>query len=138
MQLVSPIDIEDAMRKDLSELIESDSPITSCFAPPPPDTLSAKSLMVTSLGGTSATAVSNEHDVSVDVWADTPAEAMAAANWAAGRVASLPLRQFSSGRHYVTAEINALPYLNPDPNRPLLPRATFRATVNIRGLALRI
>ena len=56
------------------------------------------------------------------------------ANLAAGIIASLPLR--SLPRHYYTADINALPYLNPDPNRPLLARATFRATVNIRGKAL--
>ena len=132
MQLVKPIDIEDALRTDLATLESG----WTCFAPPAPDNLAAKSLMVTSLGGAPETEVSNAHDVSIDVWADTMAEAVEMANKAAGYIASLPLRTFASGRHYLTAEINALPYINPDPNRPLLPRATFRATVGIRGTAL--
>lgn len=132
MQLVKPIDIEDALRTDLATLESG----WTCFAPPAPDNLAAKSLMVTSLGGAPQTEVSNAHDVSIDVWAATIEDAVKMANDAAGYVASLPLRTFASGRQYLTAEINALPYINPDPNRPLLPRATFRATVSIRGTAL--
>ena len=132
MQLVKPIDIEDALRTDMAEAAEQ----WTCFAPPAPDDLAAGSLMVTSLGGGPATAVSFDHDVSIDCWASTMAAAMQMANDAAGIVASLPLREFASGNCYLTAEINALPYINPDPNRPLLPRATFRATVGIRGTAI--
>lgn len=132
MQLVKPIDIEDALRTDIGAVKEA----WKCFAPPAPDNLAASSLMVTSLGGAPATEVSNDHDVSIDVWASTIEDAMDMANDAAGIVATLPLRAFASGNHYLTAEINALPYINPDPNRPLLPRATFRATVGIRGTAI--
>ena len=132
MQLVKPIDIEDALRTDMAEAAEQ----WTCFAPPAPDDLAAGSLMVTSLGGGPATAVSFDHDVSIDCWAPTMAAAMQMASDAAGIVASLPLREFASGNCYLTAEINALPYINPDPNRPLLPRATFRATVGIRGTAI--
>lgn len=135
MQLVAPIDIEDALRTDIGAVCASLQMTVKCFAPPPPDDLSAGSLMVTSVGGASATEVSNEHDVSIDVWAKTPADAMELACKAAGIVASLPLRE-SASRQYKTAEVNALPYLNPDPNRPLLPRATFRATVGVRGTAV--
>lgn len=132
MQLVKPIDIEDALRTDMAEVVSQ----WTCFAPPAPDDLAVGSLMVTSLGGAPATAVSFDHDVSIDCWAPTMAAAMQMANDAAGIVASLPLREFASGNCYLTAEINALPYINPDPNRPLLPRATFRATVGIRGTAI--
>lgn len=131
MQLVKPIDIEDALRTDIAEAINDSS--VSCFAPPAPDNLAAPSVMVTSLGGAPASEVSNEHDVSIDVWGDTMADAMDGANYFAGLITSLPLWTFASGRSYSTAEINALPYINPDPNRPLIPRATFRATVGIRG-----
>lgn len=140
MQLVKPIDIEDALRTDMAEAVtpstEGAKPLWTCFAPPAPDDLAAGSLMVTSLGGGPATEVSFDHDVSIDCWAPTMAAAMQMANDAAGIVASLPLREFASGNCYLTAEINALPYINPDPNRPLLPRATFRATVGIRGTAI--
>lgn len=138
MQLVQPVDIEDALRLDIDEAQPDLEPGWTCFAPPARDDLHPGCLMVTSVGGAPATAVSNDHDVSVDVWAETDAAAMEMANTAAGIVASLPFKALSSGRQYATAEINALPYINPDPNRPLLPRATFRATVGIRGRAVSI
>lgn len=131
MQLVKPIDIEDALRIDLAAFNGA-----MFFAPPAPDDLSANSVQVMSVGGAPQTAVSFEHDVRVDCWAATPAAAISLANEVAGIVASLPLREIASGRQYVTAELDALPYLNPDPNRPLLPRASFRATVGIRGEAV--
>ena len=43
------------------------------------------------------------------------------------------MRTSASGVAWTTAETN-LPYPNPDPYRPLLPRATFRATVGARGV----
>ena len=39
---------------------------------------------------------------------------------------------YESGRDWKSAEVG-VPYNNPDPNRPLIPRCTFRATVGIRG-----
>ena len=131
MQLVRPIDIENALRVDLAQFLDAD-----VFAPPAPDDISAGSVQVMSVGGAPQSAVSNEHDVRVDCWAATPADAIALANEAAGIVASLPLRDMDSGRHYLTASLNALPYLNPDPNRPLLPRASFRAELGIRGIPI--
>ncbi len=117
------------MRTDLAAILGSGY---SVFAPPQPDALAANSVMVTSLGGASHDEVSNEHDVSIDVWASTEAAAVTLANDVAGYVASLPMRAAS----YKDAYINALPYINPDPTRPLLPRVTFRATVTVRGGAL--
>ena len=127
MQLVAPIDIEDALRVDLAELIEG----VIFFAPPAPDDLSAGSVQIMSVGGAPQTEVSNEHDVRVDCWAATQAAAISLANEISGIIATLPVRETAT--HYVTASLNALPYLNPDPNRPLLPRASFRATLGVRG-----
>ena len=127
MQLVKPIDIEDALRIDIS--LEG----VSCFAPPAPDNLLPDSVCFTVVGGASMFAVGHEYDVSVDCWAMTDAAALDLANTICGEVCSLPLKTLESGRHYVTSDVNAIPYLNPDPLRPTLPRATFRATVGIRG-----
>ena len=129
MQLVAPIDIEDALRADLAEFGDA----AHYFAPPAPDDLTADSVQVMSVDGAPQTAVSNEHDVRVDCWAATPAEAFELANATAGIIASLPMRTPASGRHYKTARLDALPYLNPDTNRPLIPRVSFRAAVGIRG-----
>lgn len=135
MQIVSPIDIEDALRIDLSEIV----PDTTFYASPVPDDLGADedsvedTVAFTQLGGGAASPVSNEHDVSVDVWAETPGRAFALANKIHGIIVSLPVRQFKSGRDYKSAAA-LLPYINPDPARPLIPRYTFSATIGIRGI----
>jgi len=129
MQLVKPIDIEAALSADLGEKLSG----VTCCAPPAPDDLASDTVCVTNVGGGAQSPVSYEHDVSIDCWAATPAAAMELANNVAGYVAALPILTFTSGRCYATSEINATPYLNPDPYRPLLPRATFRASVGIRG-----
>lgn len=131
MQISAPIDIEDALRADVGGLCE-----LRCFAPPAPDSLAPGSVCFTSVGGTAQTEVSHEYSVSVDCWAKDYAQAMADANEVAGIVAALPFMELPSGRCYVTAEINATPYINPDPLRPTLPRATFRAEVGIRGASI--
>ena len=130
MQVVAPIDVEDALRADLSALL----PGMRCYAPPPHD-VAAGDLMVTRTGGAPSTAVTHEHDVSVDVWAATDADAMAMADEACGAVASLPLRDTSVEWKAVRAMV---PYPNPDPDRPLLSRATFTATLTCRGNPIRI
>lgn len=133
MQVVSPIDIEDALRIDLGELMPTmgDEAVAYC-APPAPDVLTPLAVCVTCLGGGQQSVVSHEYDLSVDCWADSYEEAVRLANKVQGIVSSLPYRTTASGRQYATADA-MVPYLNPDPRRPLLPRATFRSTVGIRG-----
>jgi hypothetical protein len=128
MQIVKPVDIEDALRVDLATLL----PKVSVYAQPAPDDLAANSVCVNCLGGFPTSPVSHGYDVLVDVWAKTPGAAMELACTVQGLVASLPVRSFASGNDWKTAEANP-PYNNPDPNRPRIPRCTFRATVGIRG-----
>lgn len=134
MQIVQPIDIEDALRVDVGEYASD----VLCCAQPAPDDLTTPCACFMDVGGVSATIVSHEYSVRVDVWADTYAEANSIADWIAGIVASLPLRDPESGRHYLTAEINSTPYLNPDPMRPTLPRASFRAELALRGVPVQL
>lgn len=126
MQIVDPIDVEDAARADLADMLAE----ARCFAPPAPDDLAAGDVMVTSLGGPPLTEVVHEYDLSVDVWGATEAEAAMLAAAAAGAIGALPLL----GAHaaWKTARASA-PYINPDPKRPTLPRYTFAATVAARG-----
>lgn len=131
MQVVSTIDIEDALRVDVAEWL--DEGVITC-APPAPDDLLPGTICFTSLGGSAQSVVSHEYDVSVDTWAATIEDAIELANQAQGIVASLPYRVTSSSRQYATASAMA-PYINPDTRRPLIPRVTFRATVGIRGVA---
>ena len=128
MQIVNPIDVEDALRVDLAELLTE----TDVYAQPAPDDLAANSVCVNCLGGFPTSPVSHGYDVLIDVWGETPGAAMSLANTVAGYVASLPVRPFESGNEWKTAETNP-PYNNPDPNRPRIPRCSFRATLGIRG-----
>ena len=73
MQVVRPIDIEDALRVDVAEFLDQD---VSCCAPPAPDDLVPMTVCFTSLGGGSQSVVSHEYDLSVDVWASTIEDAV--------------------------------------------------------------
>lgn len=126
MQIVAPVDVEDAIREDVGALVAA-----KCCAPPAPDDLRPNTVCFTSLGGRAQTEVSHIYRISVDCWASTDAEAVALACEVAGIVSSLPVRKLA--HEWKTSSLNATPYLNPDPLRPTLPRATFAADVSLRG-----
>lgn len=134
MQIVEPMDIEDALRIDVGEVLKTCNlkPRAKCTASPAPDDLKAHTVTFTQLGGAEQSEVSHVYDVSVDVWAAKPGDALKLANKVQGIIASLPMRVFSSGRQYKTADAR-IPYPNPDPNRPRLPRFSFNASIGIRG-----
>ena len=126
MQVVSPIDIEDALRIDLSTLKSG----TRFFAPPIPPDLTANDVLITRVGGARASGASHEYDVSIDCYADNEADAVTLSNAVHGLVSSLPLQ--STATQYNDASAN-LPYANHDPRAPQLARQTFRATVICPG-----
>lgn len=130
MQAVIPIDVEHGLSDDLAEIWGH-----AGYAPPIPpgypDGLPCA--CVTEVGGTDATMVTYEHDVSVDVWAPTWAAAMEEARMLAGILLQLPYRETASGRQWLTASINTMPYANPDPSDYKTPRVSFTALLTIRG-----
>jgi len=126
MQVVSPIDVEDALRIDLAAIDGG----FRFFAPPIPPDLRAGDVLIERVGGARASGASHEHDVSIDCYADDDADAVAMANAVQGYVVSLPLRDMST--QYSNANANA-PYANHDPRAPQLARQTFRATVTCPG-----
>lgn len=126
MQVVSPIDIEDALRIDLSALMDG---VRFFCLPIPPD-LGANDVLIERVGGGRASGASHEYDVSFDCYADTDADAVELANAIHGLVVSLPLLETST--QYNNANANA-PYANFDPRAAQLSRQTFRATVICPG-----
>lgn len=126
MQVVYPIDIEDALRIDLAALMGG----VRFFAPPIPPDLSANDVMIESVGGARVCPASHEYDVSVDCYADDDASAMALANSVQGVLTSLPLRDTAT--QYSDANANT-PYANFDMRAQQLSRYTFRATVICPG-----
>lgn len=132
MQIVKPIDIGYCMAVDIGELTDAE-----CVPSPAPDDIAENLVCFMPVGGSEQTLVSHEYSVRVDCYALKYGDAIELANDVAGLVASLPFRSPSSGRHYPTASINAIPYENPDPLRPQIPRVSFRAEVGVRGVAVR-
>ena len=126
MQVVSPIDIEDALRIDLAALMDG----TRFFAPPIPPDLKANDVLIERVGGARVSGASHEYDVSVDCYAANDAAAVALSDAVHGLLVSLPLRDTST--QYSDARAN-LPYSNHDPRAPQLARQTFRATVICPG-----
>lgn len=126
MQVVYPIDIEDALRTDLAAL-DTDYRF---FAPPIPPDLRAGDVLITRVGGARVSGASHDHDVSVDCYGSDECDAALMANDVHGLFASLPLQ--ATQTQYSNANAN-LPYQNNDPRAPQLARQTFRATVTCPG-----
>lgn len=126
MQVVSPIDIEDALRIDLSALDSAHR----YFAPPIPPDLTAGDVLIECVGGARVCPASHEYDVSVDCYAVDEAGAVLLANAVQGLLTSLPFRNTST--QYSDASAN-IPYANFDPRAPQFARQTFRATVICPG-----
>lgn len=126
MQVVTPIDIEDALRVDLSaHLLEY-----RIMAQPIPPDLQHGDVVVYSTGGASMSAASTEYDVSIDCYAVDEAEAEAIAREVCGVFVSLPLR--ATQAQYNNASANP-PYQNNDLRAPQLARYTFVGRVICPG-----
>lgn len=130
MQIVRPGDIEDALRVDVSTILSGMGVSAACFAPPAPDNLQPNSVCFMATGGTRVPPVAYSHGVRVDCWAATDAAAMELANTVCGIIGAIMF--YDTASVYPTSDVN-IPYLNPDPNRPTLPRASFNANVLMRG-----
>ncbi|MBR3157877.1 MAG: hypothetical protein IKF14_02115 [Atopobiaceae bacterium] len=132
MQIVKPIDIEVAVAQELAAALGG----TTVTAYPPPDNISSATVSIYALGGVEQSVVSDEHDFVAYVWADTYGEAMAVGAEVCGLIRALRFNGGSaSGAVFTTAEARP-PYEDPDPLRPTLKRATVRATVGARGIAI--
>lgn len=130
MQIVKPIDIESAVAAELAEVLPQGVAVT---AYPPPDSISATTVSVYSLGSFEQSPVSDAYDVVAYVWASTYSQAYATAFEVSGAIRALRF----NARHTVfsTSEARA-PYEDPDPERQTLKRCTVRATVGVRGTGM--
>lgn len=126
MQVCYPIDIEDALRIDLTALYEG----ARFFAPPIPPDLQANDVLIERVGGARICPASHEYDVSIDCYAENDAKAVELSNTVQGLLTSLPLR--STSQQYSNANAG-VSYSNHDLRAPQLARQTFRATVICPG-----
>lgn len=132
MPNLAPIDIEDALRLDIMTAAGQGG--FSISAPPVPINLGAllPYAVVERIGGTRDELVIDSHMVGVDVWANDWAEAQQTANAIVGYMCSLPYDD-SAQHDYLSVNINALPYNNPDPDHADVPRVSFTAQVLVRA-----
>lgn len=130
MQIVKPIDIESAVAAELAEVLPQGVAVT---AYPPPDSISATTVSVYSLGSFEQSPVSDAYDIVAYVWASTYSQAYATAFEVSGAIRALRF----NARHTVfsTSEARA-PYEDPDPERQTLKRCTVRAAVGVRGTGM--
>lgn len=129
--LTAPIDAEAALARDLTELCGFE-----VAANPPAEVGGGGPVAhVVQVGCTPVTAVSWEHDFTVDVWAGSHPDygpATDAARTLAGKVATLHLREAPSGVAWKSPTVTSL-YPNPDPNHAGVPRVTVACNAACRG-----
>ena len=130
MQIVAPIDIEEAVAAEIAEVAPTGVAVT---AYPPPDNISGVHVAIMSLGSYEQSEVSDAYDIVAYVWAPTYSEAYENAFGVAGVIRAL--RFNAKYMRFNTSEANA-PYEDPDPERQTLRRCTVRATVGVRGVGL--
>lgn len=128
MQLIEPIDIEDALRIDLG----ANLPYRVMAQPIPPD-LMAGDVIVYSLGGQKTSEVTNSYDVSIDCYAADEAAAVLMANEVYSVFNSLPVRETATQYNETRANIA---YSNHDQRAPQLARRTFRGAAIVPGTRL--
>jgi hypothetical protein len=126
MQVVTPIDIADAIRADLAAIVDD----RRFFCIPIPPDLQAGDVVIESLGGSGVSGSADVYDVTVSVYDVDEDTATQAANEISGIVASLPLRVTST--QYSNATANK-PYADHDPRAPQLARQSFRASIICPG-----
>lgn len=129
MQVVTPIDIEDALRIDLSAELSG----YRIMAQPVPVDLKSGDVVIYATGGGRMSAALTEYDVSIDCYASNEVEACDIARIVGGVLASLPLRNTST--QYNAASANP-PYMNFDQRAPQLARYTLVGRVTCPGVRI--
>lgn len=129
MDVITPIDIEDALHDDLDYRGG-----VRVYAPPLPDDFDEHlpAALVMSAGGGRHDMVVDEHDVIVSVYGATWAKATDAARKLAAYAAALPYDVAASVR-YQDVELNSGVTDDPDPAHPSIPRVRFTITVTTRA-----
>lgn len=128
--VTAPRDGEWLMARDLAEATG-----IACVAQYPEEVTGEPLAHVRQVGCAPVTAVTWEHDWSIDVWAgagDDYAEATQAAYRIAGAISAMARRTPASGNAWHDPSVTSV-YPNPDPNHPGVPRVTVAANAALRG-----
>lgn len=119
----TPADVEQVLASAIGEV----------HAPPVPTDMEPPWSMATATGGIRTAYVRDARYVDIDTWAYDKANAMADACALVPKVEALAGRTID-GATVERVSVTALPYDNPDPDRPELARATTGYEIVIKAL----
>lgn len=121
-EFATPADVELLTARALTEDGVQATP------PPVPADLSAPHAVVYRTGGHRVALVIDRNQISVDVYGPTWGQAMSACAQAVATVQRMG-GEVIDGVQLGGVWINTLPYNNPDPDHPTIPRVTFAAEI---------
>ena len=136
-------DIEQVLVDYFNSQVSGDSGEVVFSAPPVPADLHQDAVVITRIGGYEQAYVQDVSTVHFDCYSDSEARSAEMAAWLTEMVRSLvgvemEITFFVSGdtawTHVYAADIQTLPYFNPDPRHPTLPRYTLSARITTRML----
>lgn len=129
----TPVDAEALLVQEVTRLI----PDIYVCAPPLPANIeqTLPHILITRTGGSRTNIVMDEHQLSIDVRAPTWAQATNLADQVTGSIAQLADDPHSLN-DWRAATILTLPYANPDPSHPTIPRMTSLVSLSCRPITI--
>lgn len=118
--MIIPADIEYIVAQSLGDIPAGPPPVPAGMVPP--------YVVVWRTGGDRYAVAIDRNLVSIDVYADDWGAAVELAGRAVGAVAAMQ-GELCEGVQIGAVTITTLPYTNPDPNNPTIPRVTFAAEI---------
>lgn len=138
MQVTQVIDIEEALRVDLSAVYEAGGKTGFSFSatPIPPELgeipLDNVLVCIRRVGGTRNDLVVDTHSVAIDVYTTTWEEGISEADFLAGVISQLPY-QSGMSIQYLTCSIATTPYELPDAENPIFPRVRMLVEIEAKA-----
>lgn len=137
MQIVAPVDIEDALRIDLTSIYANLDITGVSFSAPPIEPelgeIPATGVLVCfkRVGGMRNSLVVDTHAVSIDLYAQSWADAITEGDKLAGVLSQLPYQQ-STSIQYHSVSIATMPYALPDTSNPVMARVRMLVDVIVK------
>ena len=140
MQILIPIDAENALREDLTA-IQGDNAIPVSASWPHDVESRLPWARVHRYGGRRISEVVDEHDLNVEVLADNDAEAMEYSNMLLAYCRALMDKDYTdnpSGAEWLEVEESSFPVLSIDSTQPALSHTDFFITATCRARAIEV
>ena len=137
MQVTAAVDIEEALRVDLSDIYVRLGRSAQIVATALPADLGEIPqgeglIAIRRVGGTRTDLVNDTMALTIDVYYETWDESMTEANFLAGIISQLPY-QSDTSIPYLRTNISTMPYALPDTGNPVFPRVRMLVEVGVKA-----